>query len=58
MTRNKAIDELKYLAACSYVDEFEPSEKEALNMAIAALKQLTSYEHTINEFNRIIRETR
>lgn len=42
MTREEAIDELKYLAACSYVDEFEPTEKEALKMAIEALKQKTS----------------
>ena len=42
MTRSEAIDELKYLAACSYVDEFELTEKEALKMAIEALKQKTS----------------
>lgn len=55
MERKEAIEYLKYLASCSYVDSFEPEEKEALNMAIGALKQLSSYEHTINEFNKIIR---
>lgn len=28
---------------------------EAFEMAIEALKLLTSYEHTINEFNKIVR---
>ena len=39
MTREEAVRELEFLASCSYVDEFEPTEKEALKMAIQALKQ-------------------
>ena len=39
MTREEAIKELEFLSSCSYVDEFEPTEEEALKMAIKALKQ-------------------
>ena len=39
MTREEAVRELEFLASCSYVDRFEPTEKEALKMAIDALKQ-------------------
>ena len=39
MTREEAVRELEFLASCSYVDRFEPTEKEALKMAIEALKQ-------------------
>ena len=39
MTREEAVRELEFLASCSYVDEFEPTEEEALKMAIKALKQ-------------------
>lgn len=39
MTRKEAIKTLEYLASCSYVDEFEPEEKEALKIAIEVLKQ-------------------
>ena len=47
MNRSEAIKELEFLASCSYVDEFEPTEKEALKIAIEALRQLSSYEQTI-----------
>lgn len=30
--------------------------QEAKTMAIEALQLLTSYEHTLNEFNKIVRE--
>ena len=41
MTREEAIKELEYLSSCSYVDRFEPTEKEALRIAINALKEKT-----------------
>ncbi len=56
MTREEAIKTLEYLVSCSYVDEFEPDEKEALKMAIDALELLTSYEHTIVKLMKIIKE--
>lgn len=40
MTREEAIKELEYLASCSYVDEFEPTEKEALKIAIDNLREV------------------
>lgn len=40
MTIEEAIKELEFLASCSYVDEFESTETEALNMAIGVLKRL------------------
>ena len=39
MTREEAIENLKELLECSYVDRFEDSENEALDMAIKALDQ-------------------
>ena len=39
MTREEAIENLKELLECSYVDRFEDSENEALEMAIKALEQ-------------------
>lgn len=56
MGRKEAIEALEFLLSCSYVDEFEPTEKEALKMAINALELLTSYEHTIVKLMRIIKE--
>ena len=56
MGRKEAIEELEFLLSCSYVDEFEPTEKEALKMAINALELLTSYEHTIVKLMKIIKE--
>ena len=41
MTREEAIKELEFLSSCSYVDRFEPTEKEALRIAINALKEKT-----------------
>lgn len=43
MKVKEAIEVLEFLESCSYVDEFEPSEKEALKMAINALKPKTAY---------------
>lgn len=56
MDRKEAIATLSFLLSCSYVDEFEPAEKEALKMAINALELLTSYEHTIVKLMKIIKE--
>lgn len=56
MNRTEAIATLEFLLSCSYVDEFEPDEKEALKMAINALELLTSYEHTIVKLMKIIKE--
>jgi len=39
MTREEAIENLKWLLECSYVDRFEDEENEALEMAIQALEQ-------------------
>ena len=39
MTKQEALRELEFLVSCSYVDRFEPTEKEALKMAIKALEQ-------------------
>lgn len=41
MTREEAIENLKWLLECSYVDSFEDAENEALDMAIKALEQKT-----------------
>ena len=38
MTREEAIENLKWLLECSYVDSFEDEENEALDMAIKALQ--------------------
>ena len=38
MNKTEAIATLEFLLSCSYVDEFEPDEKEALKMAIDALR--------------------
>lgn len=58
MDRKEAIEVLEFLESCSYVDEFEAAEKEALKMAIGALKQLTSYEQTIYKLQKSISELR
>lgn len=39
MTREEAIENLKWLLECNYVDRFEDAENEALSMAIKALEQ-------------------
>ena len=39
MTREEAIENLKELLECSYVDSFEDVENEALRIAIKALEQ-------------------
>ncbi len=39
MTREEAIENLKWLLECSYVDSFEDAENEALDMAIKALER-------------------
>lgn len=39
MTKTEAIENLKWLRECSYVDEFEAEDNEALDMAIKALEQ-------------------
>ena len=56
MGRKEAIEVLKFLLQCSYVDEFLPEENEALKMAINALELLTSYEHTMVKLLKIIKE--
>lgn len=56
MGRAEAIKEIKFLMSCSYVDEWEDTEIEALRMAINALDLLTSYEHTIVKLMKIIKE--
>ena len=40
MTREEAIENLKWLLECSYVDSFEDAENEALDMAIQALESI------------------
>jgi len=42
MTREEAIENLKELLECSYVDSFEDVENEALRIAIKALEQQSS----------------
>ena len=39
MNNDEAVKVLEFLLSCSYVDEFEPEEKEALKMGIDALKK-------------------
>ena len=39
MTREEALENLKGLLECSYVDRFEDEENEALRVAIKALEQ-------------------
>lgn len=39
MTKEEAIENLKWLLECNYVDRFEDAENEALSMAIKALEQ-------------------
>lgn len=39
MTRQEALREVEFLVSCSYVDEFEPTEREALKMLIKEYKQ-------------------
>lgn len=40
MTREKAIENLKGLLECSYVDSFEDTENEALKMAIETMEDI------------------
>lgn len=40
MTREEAIEKLKWLLDCNYVDSFEDEENEAIKLAIKALEQL------------------
>ena len=47
MTREEAIENLKWLLECSYVDSFEDAENEALEMAIKALVQESKTGHWI-----------
>ena len=47
MTREEAIENLKWLLECSYVDSFEDAENEALEMAIKALEQEPKTGHWI-----------
>ena len=44
MTRKEAIEILKGLLDCSYVDSFEPEENEALQMAINSLETDEAYQ--------------
>ena len=39
MTREEAIEKLKWLLDCNYVDSFEEEENEAIKLAIKALEQ-------------------
>lgn len=59
MTRGEAINNLKRVGECldmTYANEQEKEELEAINMAIEALEQLTSYERTINKLTEAISE--
>lgn len=56
MNKTEAIATLEFLLSCSYVDEFEPDEKEALKMGINALRELASYEDTIATLMKIVEE--
>ena len=47
MTREEAIENLEFLESCSYVDSFEKTEKEALKMAIEALKTINDIKAEI-----------
>ena len=47
MTREEAIENLKELLECNYVDKFEDAENEALEMAIKALEQEPKTGHWI-----------
>lgn len=44
MERKEAIEILKNLSDCSYVDSFEPEENEALQMAIFSLETDEAYQ--------------
>ena len=44
MTNEEAIENLKELLECSYVDSFEDEENEALRMAIKALETIPKYK--------------
>ena len=44
MTRKEAIEVLKGLLDCSYVDSFEPEENEALQIAISSLETDEAYQ--------------
>lgn len=57
MTRKEAkmiLEEIKIIDDSMY--QYNMKYLEALDMAINALELLTSYEHTINEFSKIVRE--
>ena len=47
MTREEAIENLKWLLECSYVDSFEDEENEALEMAIKELGKAIPIEKDI-----------
>lgn len=47
MTNQEAIEKLKWLLECSYVDNFEDEENEALEIAIKALEQEPKTGHWI-----------
>lgn len=49
MNRKEAIKVLKELFECSYVDSFEPEEKEALKLAIASLEIDEAYQMEYEE---------
>ena len=47
MTRKEAIEKLKVLLECTYIDSFEDEENEAIKMAIKALEQEPKTGHWI-----------
>ena len=52
MKRAEAIENLKELLRCSYVDEFTDEENEALKMAIEALEKEDMVDELLADFVR------
>ena len=49
LTIEEAVENLKYLLECNYVDSFEETEKEAIKMGIEALKHYKEVQHENNK---------
>lgn len=49
ITIKEAVENLKFLLECNYVDSFEETEKEAIKMGIEALNHYKEVQHENNK---------